>query len=103
MIRHSVFLRFRQDVSSQTKEGLYAGLSGLSDHVDGILDFQTRKNVSPETELVREFGDMFWFDFKDTASRDAYLIHEKHQAIGARIVAEIEGGADGVFVCDVEI
>ncbi|MBL4768466.1 MAG: Dabb family protein [Rhodobacteraceae bacterium] len=103
MIRHMVFLRFRQDVSVQTKNGLYADLSGLSDHINGILDFQSRKNVSSETALVRGFDDMFWFDFKDVASRDAYLVDEKHQVVGARIVAEIEGGADGVFVCDVEI
>jgi hypothetical protein len=35
--------------------------------------------------------------------RDAYLIHPAHQAIGARIVAETEGGAEGVFVFDVVV
>ena len=52
---------------------------------------------------MRDFRDLFWFDFRDTAVRDAYLVDEVHQAIGARIVAELEGGADGVFVMDFEV
>lgn len=103
MIRHQVFLHFKQDVSEQTKKLLYSDLAGLSGHIDGILDFQIRSNISLETDLVHGFSEMFWFDFKDIATRDAYLIDEAHQAVGARIFAEIEGGPDGIFVCDVEV
>ena len=67
---------------------LYAELEGLKGHIDGILDFQARRNVSVEDPLVRGYRDLFWFDFRDTAVRDAYLVDEVHQAIGARIVAE---------------
>lgn len=56
-----------------------------------------------ETPLVRGFLDMFWFDFRDLAVRDAYLVDATHMAIGADIVARLEGGADGVFVCDIEL
>ncbi|MYA88223.1 MAG: Dabb family protein, partial [Boseongicola sp. SB0662_bin_57] len=45
----------------------------------------------------------FWFDFRDASVRDAYLADEMHQRIGARLVAELEGGADGVFVLDFEM
>lgn len=103
MIRHLVHLRFRSDVSRGEKEKLYADLAGLSGHIDGILDFQHRINVSVETPLVRDFLDMFWFDFRDAGVRDIYLEDPEHQAIGARIVEQLEGGADGVFVCDVEV
>ena len=47
--------------------------------------------------------DMFWIDFADRAARDAYLADAEHQAIGAEIVARLDGGAEGVFVCDLEI
>lgn len=103
MIRHLVHLRFRDGVTGADKQALYDRLAALSDRIDGIVDFQSRTNVSVETPLVRGFLDMFWFDFRDLSVRDAYLVDAEHQAIGADIVAALEGGADGVFVCDIEV
>lgn len=103
MIRHLVHLRFRDDVESSQKQALYARLSGLVARIDGVEAFQHRENVSVETPLVRGFLDMFWFNFRDAAVRDAYLADEEHQAIGADIVAYLEGAAEGVFVCDIEL
>ena len=100
MIRHLVALKFRAGTDEAVKAALYADLEGLQARIDGILDFQTRTNVSVEDPLVRGFRDLFWFDFRDTGVRDAYLADPVHRAIGARIVAELEGGADGVFVFD---
>jgi Stress responsive A/B Barrel Domain len=101
MIRHIVALRFRKGTSLETRSALYADLKALGGHIGGILDFRSFDNVSVELPLVRGFNDMFWFDFRDVAVRDAYLADPVHQAIGSRIVAELEGGAEGVFVCDV--
>ena len=103
MIRHIVALRFKAGTSQATKDGLYAALNGLSGHIDGILSFQSFHNVSIELPLVRGFKDLFWFDFRDVKVRDVYLSDPVHQKIGGQIVAELEGGADGVFVFDVEI
>jgi hypothetical protein len=95
-----VALRFRAGTTDATKAALYADLGALRDHLDGILDFRTGTNLSPEDDVVRGFRDLFWFDFRDAAARDAYLADAAHRAIGARLVAEVEGGADGVFVID---
>lgn len=103
MIRHIVALRFKAETKPETKGALYAELRGLAGHIEGILDFRAFPNVSVELPLVRGFNDVFWMDFRDAAVRDAYLDDPVHQAIGGRIVAELAGGADGVFVCDVEI
>ena len=103
MIRHQVFLRFKDSVSATQIKSVYDQLAGLRSYVEGIADFQYRDNISVELPLVRDFNHMFWFDFKDLAVRDAYLINEQHQQVGANIVALLEGGADGVFVCDVEL
>jgi hypothetical protein len=103
MIRHIVHLRFRSDVSEAVKQDLYARLTGLSGHIGGVLDFQSRANVSVETPLVRGFLDMFWLDFRDSDVRDVYLVDPVHQAIGGDIVAQLDGGTDGVFVCDIEL
>lgn len=103
MIRHLVALRFRAGTPDATKGALYADLAALKTRIDGIHDFQVRRNVSVEDPLVRDFRDLFWFDFRDTGVRDAYLEDEVHRAIGARIVAELEGGPDGVFVFDFDL
>jgi hypothetical protein len=103
MIRHIVALRFREGTSAETKAALYRELAALRDHIEGILDFRHFENVSVEAPLVRGFNDMFWFDFRDTAVRDTYLDHPAHKAVGAKFVAELEGGLDGVFVADVTL
>ena len=103
MIRHLVHLKFRDDVDDAAKIALFDRLAGLNSRIEGILDFQHRNNVSVETDLVRGFLDIFWFDFRDAAVRDAYLVDEVHQQIGGDILACLDGGADGVFVCDFEI
>ena len=103
MIRHLVALRYKPGTPDEAKAALMNDLAGLSGHIDGILDFQVRANVSVEDPLVRDYRDLFWFDFKDLSVRDVYLDDPVHQAIGGRIVAELEGGADGVFVFDFEV
>lgn len=103
MIRHIVALRFRAGTKAETKAAIYRDLAALKGHIDGILDFRHFDNVSVETPLVRGFNDVFWFDFRDAGVRDIYLDDPAHKAIGARIVAELDGGADGVFVADVAL
>lgn len=102
MIRHIVALRFKADITAQAKAALYTDLAALRDQIPGVLTFHAGPNVSVEP-LSRGFDDLFWFDFRDAAVRDAYLIHPAHQAVGARIVAETEGGVEGVFVFDIEV
>jgi hypothetical protein len=101
MIRHLVALRFKEGTAPESKQALYDDLAALK--IDGILDFQSRANVSVEDHVVYGFRDLFWFDFRDLSVRDVYLEDPDHQAIGARIVAELEGGIEGVFVMDFEV
>jgi len=103
MIRHFVLLRFRDDVSEETKDSIYGDLDALRGHIQGIRHFQAGPNISVEYDLIRGFKDAFWFDFENAAVRDAYLVDAAHQAAGARIVAHTSGGADGVVVVDMEI
>jgi hypothetical protein len=103
MIRHIVALNFHADITEADKSALYDDLRALCTVIDGVIDFQIRQNISPETAVVRGFRDLFWFDFRDITVRDAYLDDQTHQAIGARIVAATEGGADGILVLDFEV
>jgi len=103
MIRQIVALKFLNDVSTEKKAALYRELAALSEHIDGVLDLSTFANVSQETPVVRGFHDVFWFDFSDTHVRDAYLEHPTHKAVGAKLVAAVQDGLDGIFVIDVEL
>lgn len=102
MIRHIVALHFRAGTPDAVKAAVFADLAGLQQRIAGVLAFHAGPNISVEP-LSRGFDDVFWFDFRDAAVRDAYLVDPAHQAIGARIVALTEGGPDGVFVFDVAL
>ena len=101
MIRHLVFLKYQNAVSQDTKEGILRDLEALKAEVSGFVSFGSGPNISPENDVVRGFLDMFWIDFEDTASRDAYLTNETHKGIAGRINAATD--VDGVFVCDVAV
>ena len=103
MIRLLVALRYKPDTSDAIKSGLMGELEALNGHIDGIVDFQVRPNVSVEDEMVRGFRDLFWFDFRDKVVRDVYLAATVHQQIGARLVAALDGGPEGVLVLDFQI
>ncbi len=103
MIKHLVFIRYAADVSAQTKTAIMNDLAALRTEIDGILDFGHAENISPEDPVVHGLRDMFWFDFRDVATRDAYLDNPTHKEIGARIGEAADGGADGIFVCDIQL
>lgn len=103
MIRHIVAMRRRAETSDDTLDQIYRDLAALNGHIGGILDFRHFRNVSVEAPVVHGFKDLFWFDFRDEAVRDAYLEHPAHKAVGARIVAACEGGPAGLLVMDVQI
>jgi hypothetical protein len=59
-------------------------------------------NVSPEP-FARGFTHGFTVDFDDDVARDAYLAHPEHQRAGARLVAALAGGTDGLLVIDLDL
>ena len=102
MIRHCVFAKFRNDVPAAERMAIHADLEALRSVVDGMDTVHFSANVSPEP-FARGFSHGFTIDFRDAAARDAYLVHEAHQRAGARLVAALEGGIDGLMVFDLDI
>ena len=102
MIRHCVWFRLRPTVAATERESIYDDLRALQGNLDGILAMTFGRNVSPEG-LGQGFADGFIIDFRDTSCRDAYLVHPDHQAAGARLVAALDGGTDGLVVFDIEV
>ncbi|WP_062267169.1 Dabb family protein [Endozoicomonas arenosclerae] len=103
MIRHMVHLRFLNSVSEVEREALFQKLSALQKEIDGIIEFKKVVNVSVEEPLVRGFIDAFWFDFVDANARDHYLTHPEHVRVAEELVQCLDGGLEGVFVCDFEL
>jgi hypothetical protein len=100
MIRHFVLLRFRKDVSADTRAGLMRDLGAAVAAIEGCSGFAAFENVSVEAPLIHGFENGFVVDFADEAARRRYLDDPGHQAVGARLVAETEGGTEGVVVFD---
>ncbi|RWN27491.1 MAG: Dabb family protein [Mesorhizobium sp.] len=102
MITHCVFAKFRNDVAAAERMAIHSDLEALRQVIDGMDAVKFSANVSPEP-FARGFTHGFTIDFRDAAARDAYLVHEAHQRAGARLVAALEGGTDGLLVFDLEI
>ena len=102
MIRHCVLVRFRDDVPATERGAIHADLQALRTVIDGMGKVEFSANVSPEP-FARGLTHGFTIDFRDAAARDAYLVHEAHQRAGARLVAALDGGTDGLMVIDLEV
>jgi hypothetical protein len=102
MIRHCVFVKFRPEINDAQRTDIYAGLNALVGQIDGLLSAQFGPNVSPEG-LAQGFNDGFIMDLADEAARDRYLVDPAHKAAGAKLVAALEGGRDGLIVFDMKI
>jgi hypothetical protein len=100
MLRHLVLLRYRPDVPAGTRAALMRDLAAVVAALPGLSGFTVHRNVSVEAPMIKGFLDGFHLDFADAAARDRYLADPDHAAVGARIVAHVEGGADGVIVFD---
>lgn len=102
MLRHLVFMKYADDVTSEARASFMRDLEALCAEINGFEAFCARPNISPETAFTHGFTEMFWIDFRNAEARDAYLANERHKSVGARLFASLDGGANGIFVCDVE-
>ena len=102
MIRHCVFVKFRAEITPEQRAGIYAGLNALVGQIEGLVSADFGSNISPEGQS-KGFNDGFIMDLVDDAARDRYLADPAHKAAGARLVAALEGGRDGLIVFDLKI
>ncbi len=103
MIRHCVFIRFRDTVTPALRDSLFEEISSLTGRLPGLLAVHVGANVSPETGMDKGFADGFIVDFDGPQARDVYLADPAHQAVGAKLVAHAIEGVDGILVYDLEV
>lgn len=102
MIRHIVLIKFKPGIDDAVIDSLFDALSELGDQIAGMRGFDGGISVSPE-KLEQGFTHGFCIDFDDTAARDAYLVHPRHQELGAELVKAADGEISGLIVFDLEM
>jgi hypothetical protein len=99
MIRHCVFLRFRNDIAEETIDELLADFALMKNIVPGLSAVVAGKNNSREG-LDRGFRHGFTMDLDNEAAREAYLSHPARAVLAERLLPCLDGGLDGVMVAD---
>lgn len=101
MIRHIVLTRFRADVPEDRIAAIYAGLAQVTDRLQGASNFAGGRSDSPE-RIERGYMHGFTVDFASWEALQTYTDDGEHKQLGGQIVANAEGGIDGVLVLDIE-
>lgn len=102
MIRHIVLTKFKSDVSEDTISSIYAGLEALTGKLDGASGFTGGRSSSPE-QIERGYMHGFVIDFTNWESLADYAENTEHKALGGQLVANAQGGRDGILVLDLEV
>jgi hypothetical protein len=102
MIRHIVLIRFRKDVAQATIEAIFADLLAIRDKLPGVLSITAGRSESPE-KIERGYLHGFVADFADWDALEAYQRHPDHRRVGEMLVANAEGGLDGILVFDLPV
>ncbi len=102
MIRHIVLVRFQADVQEDTISGIFANLNAIMGKIPGLGPINSGRSESPE-RIERGYLHGFTIDFDDWAALAAYQDHPEHRRVGAALIAQAEGGLDGILVFDLPI
>ncbi|ABC28792.1 conserved hypothetical protein [Hahella chejuensis KCTC 2396] len=98
MIRHFVFVKFKDSLSDADVAEMVRLFARMADEIDEVAAFEYGPNNSTEG-LTKGLEHCFNLTFATVADRDAYLPHPKHEAFKDVFVPTI---AD-VMVFDYEV
>jgi hypothetical protein len=102
MLKHIVLMDATDDAALDQIVAAMDILAALPGQIPGVLDFNHGPNLDFEGKSDR-YAYGFVLSFADKAANDAYVVHPDHQRAGAILVASCKGGADGIFVADLEV
>lgn len=101
MILHSVYLRLPQGTDATELSAVMGGLNQLCRELPGCAGFQHGPNRDFEAKSP-DYPYGFVAQFRDRDALALYAEHPEHKALGARLVAMCDGGADGIVVYDLD-
>ena len=96
--RHIVLVKVKPGTPESDITRAFDALAALQGDLPGLTRFSAGPNTSPEGRTLG-FTHGFVMDFADSAARDAYLPHPKHQAAAAGLRA-IRDPDNGILVFD---
>ena len=102
MIRHIVLTKFKPEVPEETIKGIYDGLAAVADKLPGAANFAGGRSQSPE-QIERGYMHGFTIDFDSWEALQAYADDKEHKGYGGQMVANAQGGIDGVLVLDIAV
>ena len=101
MLKHIVLLSLHADYDAAELEGARVLLAGLVGKIDGMLDFAWGINRDYESRSAN-YQTGFVITFASRTAHLAYETHPDHVRVGSLLVAACSGGANGIFVADLE-
>lgn len=101
MIHHCVWVRFRAECPASLRTQLLDEIRALVGVVPGLRAVHRGRNARFE-DLDHGFADGFIAIFDDRDALQAYQNHPAHQATGRQLVANAQGGLQGLMVFDLE-
>ncbi|MBF9045083.1 Dabb family protein [Rhodobacterales bacterium HKCCE4037] len=102
MLIHTVLLSPAPDAAEGSFAEAMMILEEVADRLPGLSGFVHGPNRDFEGKSqAYPYGFTCLFD--DEAAMQAYVDDPEHQRAGAMLVANCAGGADGIFVSDLEV
>ena len=99
MIRHIVLIKFNADLPEAEITDIWRQLHALRGHIPGLLSLTSGRSESPE-QIERGYMHGFVADFESWDALQTYADDSEHKKLGARLVANAQGGIDGLLVFD---
>ncbi|MDQ6633079.1 MAG: Dabb family protein [Verrucomicrobiota bacterium] len=97
-IKHIALLKFKEGTTPEQLDALFGSILDLSENIDGLEDYVSGPNSSPEN-LDQGYTHGFIMTFRDTAARDAYLVHPEHEQFKQTYIGLVES----VAIVDFEV
>jgi hypothetical protein len=97
-VKHIALLKFKDGTSEEQITKLFDELLDLSETVDGIEDYVSGSNTSPEGKSAG-YTHGFIMTFSDSTARDNYIVHPEHKKFQEGATAVV----DSVVVFDFEV
>jgi hypothetical protein len=101
MLKHCVFLNFRDDVPVADRSAVLQGLGDIMPEVPGMISYDSGPNLDFEGKSPA-YDHGFIVTFRDRAAHLAYEGHPRHVELGGQLVSMCLGGHDGIMVVDLD-
>ncbi len=88
-VKHIALFKFKEGTTEEQIDKVFEQLMDLSENVEGIEDYVSGPNNSPEN-MSQGYTHGYVMTFADTTARDAYLPHPEHESFKTNVAPMLE-------------